>query len=69
MVKGKIDVRALNEEEPMAFLNSFLSYLVLYFVFFCVIICAVFTGKMLRKRKDAKDEQLNREVISKTEEL
>ncbi len=53
----------------MAFLNSFLSYLVLYFVFFCVIICAVFTGKMLRKRKDAKDEQMNREVISKTEEL
>ena len=69
MVKGKIDVRALNEEEHMAFLNSFLSYLVLYIVFFCVIIGAVFTGKMLRKRKDAKDEQLNREVISKTEEL
>ena len=53
----------------MVFLNSFLSYLVLYIVFFCVIIGAVFTGKMLRKRKDAKDEQLNREVISKTEEL
>lgn len=69
MVKGKIDVRALNEEEHMAFLNSFLSYLVLYLVFFCVIICAVFAGKFLRKRKDAKDEQANREVITKTEEL
>jgi len=53
----------------MEFLNSFLSYLVLYIVFFSVIICAVFAGKFLRKRKDAKDEQLNREAITKTEEM
>ena len=57
------------KEEHMEFLNSFLSYLVLYIVFFSVIICAVFAGKFLRKRKDAKDEQLNREAITKTEEM
>lgn len=64
-----MSVYALKKEEHMEFLNSFLSYLVLYIIFFCVIIGAVFAGKALRKRKDAKDELMKQEAITKTEEI
>lgn len=39
----------------IAFVNSFLSYLILVIVSLGLIVTAVFCGKKLRDKKDAKD--------------
>lgn len=39
----------------MAFLGSFIQYVVILIILAAVAVGGIFTGKALRKRKDAKD--------------
>lgn len=46
----------------MAFINSFLSYLLVFFVFCIVGGFGIFMGITLRKRKNTKEENQNKEA-------
>ncbi len=55
----------------IAFSNAFLSYLLLFLVIVVLVIIACVIGIRLRKRKNAKDAALSREIekaAAKTEE-